>query len=110
MKPFAAVYTDLLITQRPAALIKMNNKNPMVQQPAAPFSNKAMENNWNRTVSQYQIETDLYQRQHKTKKSYNFHLTLPKQQADLANGFTDCSGISCLDKVRARKFVVNCIN
>ena len=85
MKPFAAVYTDLLITQRPAALIKLNNKNPMVQQPAAPFSNKTIENNGNLTVLQYQIKTDLYQRQHKTKKSSNFHLTLPKPQADLAH-------------------------
>jgi predicted nuclease of restriction endonuclease-like (RecB) superfamily len=34
---------------------------------------------------QYQIQTDLYLRQHKTKKVSNFHLTLPKPQADLAN-------------------------
>ncbi|WP_462255482.1 PDDEXK nuclease domain-containing protein [Ferruginibacter sp.] len=49
------------------------------------YVNKTIENNWSRTVLQYQIETDLYQRQHKTKKASNFHLTLPKPQADLAN-------------------------
>jgi predicted nuclease of restriction endonuclease-like (RecB) superfamily len=49
------------------------------------YINKTIENNWSRTVLQYQIETDLYQRQHKTKKASNFHLTLPKPQADLAN-------------------------
>ncbi|MBP6023720.1 PDDEXK nuclease domain-containing protein [Ferruginibacter sp.] len=49
------------------------------------YVNKTIENNWSRVVLQYQIETDLYQRQHKTKKASNFHLTLPKPQADLAN-------------------------
>jgi predicted nuclease of restriction endonuclease-like (RecB) superfamily len=49
------------------------------------YINKTIENNWSRVVLQYQIETDLYQRQHKTKKASNFHLTLPKPQADLAN-------------------------
>jgi predicted nuclease of restriction endonuclease-like (RecB) superfamily len=49
------------------------------------YINKTIENNWSRAVLQYQIDTDLYQRQHKTKKASNFHLTLPKPQADLAN-------------------------
>lgn len=49
------------------------------------YINKTIENNWSRAVLNYQIETDLYQRQHKTKKASNFHLTLPKPQADLAN-------------------------
>ncbi len=49
------------------------------------YINKTIENNWSRAVLQYQIETDLYVRQHKTKKASNFHLTLPKVQADLAN-------------------------
>ncbi len=49
------------------------------------YINKTIENNWSRAVLNYQIETDLYQRQHKTKKTSNFHLTLPKPQADLAN-------------------------
>jgi predicted nuclease of restriction endonuclease-like (RecB) superfamily len=49
------------------------------------YINKTIENNWSRAVLNYQIETDLYLRQHKTKKSSNFHLTLPKPQADLAN-------------------------
>lgn len=46
---------------------------------------KTVSNNWSRAVLQYQVDTDLYQRQHKTKKSSNFYLTLPKPQADLAN-------------------------
>jgi len=49
------------------------------------YINKTIENNWSRAVLQYQIETDLYLRQHKIKKASNFHLTLPKPQADLAN-------------------------
>ncbi len=49
------------------------------------YINKTIENNWSRAVLQYQIDTDLYLRQHKTKKASNFHLTLPKPQADLAN-------------------------
>jgi predicted nuclease of restriction endonuclease-like (RecB) superfamily len=49
------------------------------------YINKTIENNWSRAVLQYQIETDLYVRQYKTKKASNFHLTLPKPQADLAN-------------------------
>ncbi|MGC4100196.1 PDDEXK nuclease domain-containing protein [Ferruginibacter sp.] len=49
------------------------------------YINKTIENNWSRAVLQYQVETDLYKRQHKTKKASNFHLTLPKPQADLAN-------------------------
>ena len=49
------------------------------------YIEKTVENNWSRAVLQYQVDTDLYQRQHKVKKSSNFHLTLPKPQADLAN-------------------------
>ncbi len=49
------------------------------------YINKTIENNWSRAVLQYQIETDLYQRQYKNKKASNFHLTMPKPQADLAN-------------------------
>jgi predicted nuclease of restriction endonuclease-like (RecB) superfamily len=49
------------------------------------YIKKTIENSWSRSVLQYQIETDLYQRQHKTKKVTNFHLTLPKAHSDLAN-------------------------
>ena len=49
------------------------------------YIQKAVENNWSRAVLQYQLDTDLYQRQFKVKKASNFHLTLPKPQADLAN-------------------------
>lgn len=49
------------------------------------YIKKTIDNNWSRAVLQYQIETDLYQRQHKSTKLSNFHLTLPKPQGDLAN-------------------------
>jgi predicted nuclease of restriction endonuclease-like (RecB) superfamily len=49
------------------------------------YIQKTIENNWSRAVLQYQIESGLYDRQHKTKKTTNFHLTLPKAQSDLAN-------------------------
>jgi predicted nuclease of restriction endonuclease-like (RecB) superfamily len=49
------------------------------------YIQKTIENKWSRTVLQYQLQTDLYKRQHKTKKASNFHLTLPKVQSELAN-------------------------
>lgn len=49
------------------------------------YMQKTIENNWSRTVLQYQIDTSLYNRQVKKRKSSNFHLTLPKAQSDLAN-------------------------
>ncbi len=96
---------NYLITQQPAA--QFSNKtyflsNPLLvsipwghhmllldktkeEEESLWYINKTIENNWSRAVLQYQIETDLYVRQHKTKKASNFHLTLPKPQADLAN-------------------------
>ena len=59
-------------------LDKINNTDERIW-----YINKTIENNWSRAVLQYQIETDLYLRQHKTKKASNFHLTLPQPQADL---------------------------
>ncbi len=49
------------------------------------YIKKTIENKWSRTALQYQLQTDLYKRQHKTTKSSNFHLTLPKVQSELAN-------------------------
>ena len=49
------------------------------------YINKVIENNWSRAVLQYQLDTDLYSRQHKIKKATNFHLTLSKAQSELAN-------------------------
>ncbi len=49
------------------------------------FIQKTIENNWSRTALRYQVETDLYARQQKNKKSSNFHLTLPENQSVLAN-------------------------
>lgn len=49
------------------------------------YIEKTIENSWSRSVLLYQIETDLYKRQYKTRKASNFHLTLPKPQSDLAN-------------------------
>jgi predicted nuclease of restriction endonuclease-like (RecB) superfamily len=49
------------------------------------YIQKTIEHNWSRAVLQYQVQTDLFQRQKKNKKHSNFHLTLPKPQSDLAN-------------------------
>ncbi len=49
------------------------------------YIEKTIENTWSRAVLKYQVDTDLYQRQVKKTKTSNFHLTLPKQQSDLAN-------------------------
>ena len=47
------------------------------------YINKTIENNWSRSVLEYQIETNLYGRQGKA--ATNFALTLPAPQSDLAN-------------------------
>jgi len=47
------------------------------------YINKTIENNWSRTVLEYQIESNLYGRQGKA--ITNFNLTLPTLQSDLAN-------------------------
>ena len=47
------------------------------------YINKTIENNWSRSVLEYQIETNLYARQGKAVT--NFSLTLPAPQSDLAN-------------------------
>lgn len=49
------------------------------------YVEKTVENGWSVRVLAHQISSDLYQRQHKKKKTNNFHLTLPKEQSDLAN-------------------------
>ena len=53
-------------------------------QPEALFYiNQTIENNWSRAVLEYQIETNLYQRQGKA--ITNFKTTLPEIDSDLAN-------------------------
>ena len=47
------------------------------------YINKTIENNWSRSVLEYQIESNLYGRQGKAVT--NFSLTLPAPQSDLAN-------------------------
>ncbi|GHT34104.1 hypothetical protein FACS189434_09690 [Bacteroidia bacterium] len=47
------------------------------------YIQKTIENNWSRSVLEYQIETNLYGRQGKAVT--NFSLTLPEPQSDLAN-------------------------
>jgi predicted nuclease of restriction endonuclease-like (RecB) superfamily len=47
------------------------------------YINKTIENNWSRSVLEYQIETNLFNRQGKAVT--NFNLTLPALQSDLAN-------------------------
>lgn len=47
------------------------------------YIEKTVENNWSRAVLEYQIETNLYERQGKAIS--NFKTTLPKAQSDLAH-------------------------
>jgi predicted nuclease of restriction endonuclease-like (RecB) superfamily len=47
------------------------------------YIQKTIDNNWSRSVLEYQIETNLYSRQGKAVT--NFSLTLPEPQSDLAN-------------------------
>ena len=47
------------------------------------YINKTIENNWSRSILEYHIETDLYNRQGKA--ITNFSQTLPEPQSDLAN-------------------------
>jgi predicted nuclease of restriction endonuclease-like (RecB) superfamily len=49
------------------------------------YIEQSVKNQWSSRVLLYQISTNLYQRQAKKKKTTNFHLTLPKEQSDLAN-------------------------
>ncbi|MDT3739322.1 MAG: PDDEXK nuclease domain-containing protein [Candidatus Kapabacteria bacterium] len=46
------------------------------------YINKTIENNWSRSVLEYQIESDLFSRQGKA--ITNFEYTLPKRNSDLA--------------------------
>jgi predicted nuclease of restriction endonuclease-like (RecB) superfamily len=48
------------------------------------YMEKCLENNWSRTVLQYQLDTDLFARSVVRKKSNNFDRTLPKPQGELA--------------------------
>lgn len=48
------------------------------------YMQQTVENAWSVRVLDCQISTDLYHRQAKSKKTTNFHLTLPKEQSDLA--------------------------
>ena len=46
------------------------------------YINKTIENNWSRSILEYHLETDLYNRQGKA--ITNFNQTLPEPQSDLA--------------------------
>ena len=48
------------------------------------YISQSIANGWSRNVLLHMIETNLYKRQVKTKKSNNFSTTLPKPQSDLA--------------------------
>jgi predicted nuclease of restriction endonuclease-like (RecB) superfamily len=47
------------------------------------YIEKTIENNWSRSVLEYQIETNLFKRQGKA--TTNFKLTMPEPDSDLAN-------------------------
>jgi len=66
------------------------------------YIHKTIENNWSRSVLEYQIETNLYGRQGKAVT--NFNLTLPVPQSDLANAILkdpyDFDFLSLSEKVK----------
>ena len=91
LQPTAQFGNNIYITQNPLLvsipwghhmllLDKIKEENERIW-----YIEKTVKNNWSRNVLQYQIDTDLYTRQYKNKKSTNFHLILPKLQSDLAN-------------------------
>jgi len=49
------------------------------------YAKQTIKNGWSRNILMHQINTDLYSRQARLeRKTHNFHLTLPKNQSDLA--------------------------
>jgi predicted nuclease of restriction endonuclease-like (RecB) superfamily len=48
------------------------------------YAEQTAENGWTRDVLVHQIETQLYERQKKAKKTTNFHTRLPSPQSELA--------------------------
>ncbi|MGJ7031877.1 DUF1016 N-terminal domain-containing protein [Niabella hirudinis] len=102
MKQFAAIYPDLLITQQPVAQFNGINyflSNPLLisipwghhtylidkisnAQERLWYIQKTVEHNWSRALLQHQLSTDLYLRQHKRKKTSNFHLKVFYKKLD----------------------------
>jgi predicted nuclease of restriction endonuclease-like (RecB) superfamily len=102
---FSVAYPNRLITQQPVAqLDKYFLQSHNVHLVSIPWGHhtllldkvndseerswyikKTVEEKWSRNVLHYQLQTDLYKRQHPTKKASTFHLTLPKAQGELAN-------------------------
>jgi predicted nuclease of restriction endonuclease-like (RecB) superfamily len=105
MKDFATKYDNGLILQQPVAelgsqkYVVENNTifsipwghhtlildKVKIKTAAIWYIEQTIENNWSRAILKYQIETDLYTRQVKRKKTTNFLTTLPKAHGDLAN-------------------------
>ncbi len=79
-KSIDGVYQNLLfIPWRHHVLIIQKSKSI---EEAVFYINKTIENNWSRAVLEYQIETNLYERQGKAVT--NFQNTLPQPESDLA--------------------------
>ncbi|MBL7777805.1 MAG: DUF1016 family protein [Chitinophagales bacterium] len=98
MRQFAAEYSNVLITQTVSAQIQSSSLFKIswshhtllldkIEDLEARlwYIEQSIQNGWSVRVLDYQISTHLYQRQHKKKKTTNFHLTLPKEQSDLAS-------------------------
>ena len=89
MRKFAEVYPNFEIVQRGVALLPWRNnitlmdkiKNGEVREW---YISKNLENGWNNTVLNHQIELNLYERQAIAEKVSNFDKTLPSPQSELA--------------------------
>ncbi len=112
MRQFAVEYSDILIGQQVAAQftqqavaqipwghhILLLDKVVSIEERKW-YIEQTIKNGWSRNVLLYQVTSNLYHRQHERKKTNNFHLTLPKEQSDLAKIFRDFYNCLALNKL-----------
>jgi len=89
MKQFYEEYQDVAILKQAVSELPWGHNIVLIQrinsyEERLWYAQQAIENGWSRGILVIQIETNLYQRQHVTKKITNFKQTLPQHQSDLA--------------------------
>ena len=91
MRQFAETYDNYEIVQQVAAQIPWFHNVVIMEKVKNPderffYIRKTVQNGWSRNVLNFQIASDLYQRQieNKNQKITNFDLTLPKEDSELA--------------------------
>ena len=88
MRAFAETYPDEQFVQQVVAQIPWGHNLRILDNVKDPakrgwYIRQTIQNGWSRAVLMHQMETDLYQRQVKAKKTTNFPATLPPPQSDL---------------------------